>query len=95
VEGVAVTPAGSPLNETVTGSLKPFKAPVETESVREEPPLGSEIELGADERVKSGMAAGVIERLAVAVCESESAEPVAVIVAPVIVAAAVEAESVN
>jgi hypothetical protein len=95
VEGVAVTPAGSPLSVTVTGSLKPFTAPGVTESVREEPPLGNEMEPGAAERVKSGMTAGVMARLAVAVCESEAAEPVAVIVAPVVVAAAVEAVSVN
>jgi hypothetical protein len=71
-----------------------------TENVREEPPLGREIEFGAAERVKSGMTAGVIERLAVVVCDSESPEPVTVIVVPEVVAdpvgtAEAEAESMN
>jgi len=94
-EGVAVTPAGSPLSETVTGSEKPFTPAVVTLSERDEPPLGNESEPGRAEMVKSGTTAGVIERLAVAVCESESAEPVAVIVTPVMVAAALDAERVN
>ena len=95
VEGVAVTPAGSPLSEMVTGSEKPFTAPAVTLSDWDEPPLGRAIEPGAAVMVKSGIMAGVIARLAVSVWESEPAEPVTVIVAPVVAAAAVEAVRVN
>jgi hypothetical protein len=51
--------------------------------------------LGAAVIVKSGTTAGAIERVAVAVCESEAEVPVAVIVAPDVVPAAVEAARVN
>ena len=94
-DGVAVTPAGSPLRETVTGSLKPLIAAVVTVKLRAEPPLGREMELGAAEMLKSGTTGGMTARAAVAVCEREFAEPVTVMVAPEVAAAAVEAARVN
>jgi hypothetical protein len=95
VEGVAVTPAGSPLSETVTGSVKPFTAVVVTVKDRAEPPLCSETELGAAVMVKSGAGAAVIETAAVAVWEVELAEPVTVTVADDTGAAELAAVSMN
>jgi hypothetical protein len=94
VEGEAVTPVGSPLSETFTGSEKPLTALAVTVNVRAEPPLCRGMELGAAVIVKSGTGAGETERAAVAVWESESAEPVTVIVA-VDAAAEFEAASMN
>jgi hypothetical protein len=95
VAGVAVTPAGSPLSETVTGSLKPFTAAAVTLSDRDEPPLGRAIEVGVAVMVKSGMTAGVIARAAVAVWEVAPAEPVTVTIVDDVGAAEGEAVSMN
>jgi hypothetical protein len=78
-----------------TGSVKPFVGLAVTVSSRADPPLCSEMELGAAVTEKSGMTAGMIERAAVAVWESESAEPVTVIVALDVGTAEVEAVRVN
>jgi len=80
--------------------LKSFTALVVTVKDRDEPPLGSETEVGAAVRLKSGVGAAEMARVAVAVCDSESAAPVTVIVAPLFVADPVgaaesEAESMN
>jgi hypothetical protein len=84
---VAVTPAGRPVSERVTASVKPFVGETVTESEREEPPACSERDPGALLREKSGVAPAVTERAAVALRLMLPAVPVTVIDA-----GAVEAE---
>jgi hypothetical protein len=95
VEGVAVTPAGRPLSETFTGSLKPLMAAVVTVNVRIEPPLCRAREPGAAVMVKSGTGAGVIETAAVAIWEVAFSDPTTVTVAENVAAAEFEAVSMN
>jgi hypothetical protein len=92
VDGVAVTPAGSPLRETAIGSAKPLTAAAVMVSVRAEPPLCRGMELGAAVIVKSGTGAREIVRAAVAVWESGPAEAVTVTIVDV---AAAESEAVR
>jgi hypothetical protein len=94
VEGVALTPGGRLLSETVTGSEYPFTALVVTVNVRAEPPLWRVMELGAAVIVKSGSGAEETETSAVAAWEFESAEPVTVTMADV-GSAELAAESIN
>jgi hypothetical protein len=95
VDGVAVTPVGSPVSEMATGSLNPFTALVVTVKERPEPPLCREMELGAAVIVKSGTGAAEIETAAVAAWEVESAEPVTVTIADGVGAAESEAVNMN
>ena len=80
MEGFAVTPAGSPDKEIVTGSVNPCKPPTVMLSKREEPPAVTDTEAGAAEIVKSGTGACVTVRAAVAWCDVAVAVPVTVMV---------------
>jgi hypothetical protein len=62
-----VTPAGRPLSEILTGSVKPLIGAADTDSDRLEPPLVIVIAAGVLLIVKSGTTAVDIVRAAVAV----------------------------
>jgi hypothetical protein len=95
VAGLAVTPAGRPLSETLTGLAKPLMAAAVTVSDPPPPPLCRAMVLGAALIVKSGASAAETVRAATAVCEIEPAEPVTVTVAPEVSVADLEAVRVN